>query len=253
MSKTISIATQKGGVGKTTSTGALAACFKKKGHKVLAVDMDPQGNLSFSMGADTEMGATIYDVIRGEAKARVAVQHTGVTDIIPASILLSGIELEFTGPGREYLLRDALEPLREYYDYILIDSPPGLGALTVNALTASDYVIIPMLSDIFSLQGLAQLYDTVEHIRLASNPALRILGILLVRFSPRSRLGKEVHGTAGMIANSLGIPLFNTYIRNCVALPEAQSLQRSIVEYSPRCSGVLDYLSLIRELKERGI
>ena len=153
MSLTIVLSNQKGGVGKTTSAYVLSTALKEKGYKVLAVDMDPQGNLSFAMGADTE-SATIYDVLKGELKPRYAVQKSALVDIIPSNILLSGIELEFTGARREFLLKEALDSLKSSYDYILIDSPPALGVLTVNAFTASDYVLVPMLSDIFSLQGI---------------------------------------------------------------------------------------------------
>ena len=145
MSLTIVLSNQKGGVGKTTSAYVLSTALKEKGYKVLAVDMDPQGNLSFAMGADTE-SATIYDVLKGELKPRYAVQKSALVDIIPSNILLSGIELEFTGARREFLLKEALESLKSSYDYILIDSPPALGVLTVNAFTASDYVLVPMLS-----------------------------------------------------------------------------------------------------------
>lgn len=253
MSKIISVATQKGGVCKTTTTSALVAGYKKKGRKVLAVDMDPQGNLSFSLGADIENSATIYHVLKGELRPQFAVQHTQIADIIPSNILLSGIELEFTDRGREFLLKRALEPLTEIYDYIFIDTPPGLGILTVNALSASDYVILPMLADIFSLQGIAQLFETVEHVRLACNPSLSIAGILLTKYNPRARLAREVHGTAELISENLGIPLFRSYIRNCISLSEAQSLQENILDYAPKSTGVNDYLSLIQELSGRGI
>ncbi len=253
MSTIIAIATQKGGVGKTTTAGALAAGFKKKGFRVLAVDMDPQSNLSFSMKADSENAATIYHVLKGEIRTQFAIQHTPVTDIIPSNMLLSGIELEFTDKGREFLLRDALAPVRELYDYILIDSPPGIGVLTVNALTTADSVIVPMLPDIFSLQGIAQLYETVENVRRRSNPRLSIAGILLVKYNPRTRIAREVHGTVEMISKNLGIPLFRSCIRTCIAMTEAQSLQHDMIEYAPNSTGVQDYLALLDEMMEGGI
>lgn len=252
MSKIISLATQKGGVAKTTSTCAIAAVLKKKGFRVLVVDMDPQGNLSFSMGADGEM-ATIYHVLRGEVKIQFAIQRSAVVDIIPTNILLSGIEMEFTGQGREFLLKNALAPIADNYDYILIDTPPGLGILTVNALTASDYAILPMLPDIFSLQGITQVYDTVEHLRRTCNPQLSIAGILLTKYNPRTRLAREAYGAAELISQNLNIPLLKSYIRNCISLSEAQSLQCNLVEYAPYCAGILDYQALVAELLERGI
>lgn len=253
MGKIITVATQKGGVGKTTTAGGLAAGFQKRGFRVLAVDMDPQNNLSFSMGADCKNSATIYHVLKGEVKTQFAIQHTKVTDIIAANILLSGIELEFTGKGREFLLRNALQPIIELYDYIIVDTPPGLGILTVNALTASDCAIVPMLSDIFSLQGLVQFYETVEHDRKLCNPKLYIAGILLTRFNARTRLSKEIVGTARLLTGSLQIPLLNTRIRNCISLSEAQSVQYNIIDYASNCSGAADYLALVDELIEGGL
>ena len=248
MGSIISISNQKGGVGKTTTTGALAAAFKKRGKKVLAVDLDPQGNLSFSMGAESEGVPTCYELFKGDATVNAAIQYTEVVDVIPANILLSGAELEFTGQGREFLLANALRSVREEYDYILIDTPPALSVLTVNAFTAADSVIVPMLSDIFSLQGITQLYETVSYVRTYCNPSLRFEGILLTRYAPRTTLAAEVHGTAEMISSELGIPLFHTCIRNSVAVTEAQALQRNLVSYSPHNIAVKDYMALADEI-----
>jgi len=137
MAKVFSVSNQKGGVGKTTTTGAIAAGLKLKGFKVLCVDLDPQSNLSFSAGAETEDCPTIYDVLKGEAKTSFSIQKTPSFDIIASNILLSGIELEFTQTGREYLLKEALSSIKNKYDYIFIDTPPALSILTVNAFTAS--------------------------------------------------------------------------------------------------------------------
>ena len=221
-------------------------------NKVLAVDMDPQGNLSFAMGADTE-SATIYDVLKGELKPRYAVQKSALVDIIPSNILLSGIELEFTGARREFLLKEALESLKSSYDYILIDSPPALGVLTVNAFTASDYVLVPMLSDIFSLQGITQLDETICRVRNYCNPRIQILGVFLTKHNPRTNFSKEVEGALRMVAEDLDVPVLDTFIRDSVALREAQSLQRSVLEYAPECNAVQDYKKLIQELIQRGL
>lgn len=253
MSKVISVMTQKGGVGKTTTVNCLSAALHRKNFSVLAIDMDPQSNLSFSMGAETENSATIYDVLKGEIKTRFAVQRCSMSDIIPANILLSGIELEFTGQNREFILKDAIAPIRDCYDYIIIDSPPGLGILTVNSLTAADYTIIPMLPDIFSLQGVALVYETIQHIKKSCNPSLQIAGILVNRFNATSRLGREIYGTAQLISENLHIPVLNTRIRNCIALSEAQSLQCDVTQYARYSTGVQDYFSLINELANYGI
>ncbi|MDL2295074.1 AAA family ATPase [Ruminococcaceae bacterium OttesenSCG-928-D13] len=248
MGRIFAVSNQKGGVGKTTTTSALAAALQKRGKSVLCVDMDPQGNLSFSMGAENEGVNTTYEVLKGECTAKAAVQASAVCPIIPGNILLSGSELEFTGQGREFLLCNALRPLRESYDFILLDTPPALSILTVNAFTAADRLIIPMLSDIFSLQGITQLYETVTHVKTYCNPNLQFAGILLTRFMPRTTLANEVRGTAEMISSELEIPLFRTCIRNSVSVSEAQALQRNIMEYSPRNIAIKDYLALADEL-----
>lgn len=253
MAKVISISNQKGGVGKTTTTCALAAGLKKRGYRVLAVDLDPQGNLGFSVGADSETSASIYDVLKGEVKTQYAIQKTDSMDIIISSILLSGIELEFTNTGREFLLKEAIRPVQPLYDYILLDTPPALGILTINAFTASDLIIVPMLSDIFSLQGIAQLYETVERVKKYCNPNLSIAGILLTRFNPRTRLSREVRGTAELIANDLHIRMFDSTIRSSVSASEAQSLQQNVFDYDSGSHIAQDYGRLIDELLAKGV
>lgn len=253
MAKTIILSNQKGGVGKTTSVYALATIFKSRGYRVLAVDMDPQGNLSFSMGANTDGGATIYDVLKGELKPRYAVQKLTLVDLIPSNILLSSIELEFTGAEREFLLKRALEPLKADYDYIFIDSPPALGILTVNAFAAADYVLVPMLSDIFSLQGITQLEETIRRVKMYCNADIRMLGIFLTKHNPRTRFSQEVRGTVEMVAADLEIPFLDVYIRESVALREAQSLQQSVLDYAPRSNAARDYENLADELLIRGL
>lgn len=248
MAKVISVSNQKGGVGKTTTTCSVAAGLKKRGFRVLAIDLDPQGNLGFSVGADTETSATIYDVLKSDVKVQYAIQRRPAMDVIISSILLSGIELEFTSTGREYLLREALKPVQDMYDYILLDTPPALGILTINAFTASDTVLVPMLPDIFSLQGIAQLYETVERVRGYCNPRLSIAGILLTRFNPRTLLGREVHGTAELIARDLHIRVFDTYIRSSVAVGESQSVQKSLFDYAPHGAITRDYDKFISEM-----
>lgn len=252
--KVIAFSNQKGGVGKTTTTAAIAAGLSKKGFKVLAVDLDPQGNLSFCMGADcSELCASIYNVLKGDIKIRFAIQHTSVVDIVASNILLSGIELEFTNTGREYLLSEVLEPTLSHYDYVLIDTPPALGILTINAFTAADLIAVPMLSDIFSLQGIAQLHDTVERVKKYCNSRLSYAGIVLTRCNPRTLLSTEIRGTAEMISKELEIPMFKTFIRSSIAVCEAQSLQEDLFSYSPENPAAQDYLQLVDEMLENGI
>ncbi|MDW5300108.1 MAG: AAA family ATPase [Sedimentibacter sp.] len=253
MAKVISISNQKGGVGKTTTTGAIAAGFKLKGYKVLCVDLDPQSNLSFSSGAETEDCPTIYEILKGEAKITFSIQKVPSFDIISSNILLSGIELEFTQTGREFLLKEVLNAVKDKYDYIFIDTPPALSILTVNAFTASDYIIIPMIADIFSLQGIAQLSETIERVRKYCNANLKIEGIVLTKYSKRTILSKEIKSTAELIAEQLNTCIFNTTIRSSVAIMEAQTNQQDIYKYSPKNSATADYMDLVNELIERGI
>jgi len=253
MAKVISISNQKGGVGKTTTTGAIAAGFKVKGYKVLCVDLDPQSNLSFSSGAETEDCPTIYEILKGEAKITFSIQKVSSFDIISSNILLSGIELEFTQTGREFLLKEALNMVKDKYDYIFIDTPPALSILTVNAFAASDYIVIPMIADIFSLQGIAQLSETIERVRKYCNPNLKVEGIVLTKYNKRTVLSREIRGTAELIAEQLNTCLFKSTIRSSVAIMEAQTNQQDIYKYSPKNSATLDYMDLVNELIERGI
>jgi chromosome partitioning protein len=253
MAKVISVSNQKGGVGKTTTTGAVAAGFKLKGYRVLCVDLDPQSNLSFSSGAETEDCPTIYEILRGEAKTSFSIQKMPSFDIVSSNILLSGIELEFTQTGREYLLKEALNTVKDKYDYIFIDTPPALSILTVNAFTASDYIIIPMNADIFSLQGIAQLSETIDRVRKYCNSNLKVEGIVLTKFNKRTVLSREIKGTAELIAEKLNTSIFDSTIRSSVAIMEAQTNQQDIYNYSPKNAASQDYMDLVEELIERGL
>ncbi len=253
MAKVIAFANQKGGVGKTTTTCTIAAGLRERGYSVLCVDFDPQGNLSFSVGGRTEECATIYDVLKGDIKPLFAIQRTEAFDVISSNILLSGIELEFTGEGREFLLRDALEPIKDKYDYIFIDTPPALGILTVNAFTAADGIIIPINADIFSLQGIAQLSETIKRIKSYCNPTLNIIGIVLNKYNGRALLSKEVLGAAEMIAKELDTVVFKNTIKMCVAIMEAQTHQQTIFQYAPKNATINDYRQLVSELLENGL
>lgn len=249
MGQVISINNQKGGVAKTTTAQALGQGLSLEGFKVLLVDLDPQGNLSFSVGANTDNN-TMYEVLRGQVAAADTIQSVGNEDIIPSSILLSGADLEFTQTGREYLLKDTLAPLVNKYDFIIIDTPPTLGILTINSLTAANKTIIPIGSDIYSLQGLGQLNDTIQRVRKYVNPGLIIEGILLTRYNSRTILSSELKETAKDVANKLETRLFNTTIRESVAIREAQAQQVNMFEYAPNNNAIKDYKAFVKELLE---
>lgn len=250
MAQIISINNQKGGVAKTTTAQSFAQGLSLEGYKVLLVDLDPQANLSFSTGSNIDNG-TMYEVMKGELKAADIISSIGGLDILPSSLLLSGADLEFTTTGREYLLKDSLDPLVDIYDYIIIDTPPALGILTINSLTFSDKIIIPIGSDIYSLQGLAQLYETIQKVRKYVNPKLEIEGILLTKYDPRTILSGELKDKAQDIAEKLNTKLFKTTIRESVAIREAQAQQANIFEYAPKNNAVKDYKSFVDEFLER--
>lgn len=248
--KTIAIINQKGGVGKSTTAHAIGAGLSLEGARVLFVDLDPQANLSYLLEADisglTKPGA--LDVLQGSAKAAAAVQQTAQGDIIAASPALAGADIVLTATGKEYRLREALEGLA--YDFCIIDTPPALGILTVNALTACNGCIIPAQADFLSLQGIGQLNGTIETVRKYCNPGLRVYGILLTRYSSRAVISREVTAMMQETASSLRTRLYDSRIRECIAIKEAQAMRIPIYTYAPKSNASADYKALVREIKE---
>ena len=244
----IAITNQKGGVGKTTTAAALLSSLARRGARVLGVDLDPQGSLGFSLGLDIEQCTTIYDVFRGAAEPEEAITKSETCDVLASNILLSGAELEFNRPGREYLLKTALAHLEERYDYIIVDTPPALNLLTVNAYVAADSLIIPMAPDVLSLLGVAQIKETIESVRGYYNPRLQVLGILLNRYSARFNLNREVLEMAGQIAAQLETRVFDAKIRGSVAAAEAPAHGVSVVDYAPRSNPARDFEALCDEI-----
>lgn len=246
MIKTIAVINQKGGVGKSTTAAALGAGLTLKGFKVLYIDLDAQGNLTYTLGADPK-GLTALDVLTKEATAAAAVQHTAQGDVIAASPSLAGADTVITSVGKEYRLKEALEPIKEKYDYIIIDTPPALSVLTINALTACTGVIIPAQADIYSLQGIEKLADAINTVRTYCNPNLKIEGILLTRYNARSVLSREIAELSEQMAEKLNTKVFKTAIRENVSIKEAQISRQDIFSYAPKSNAALDYKEVVEE------
>lgn len=242
-----SIINQKGGVGKSTTALAIGAGLSLKGYSVLYVDLDAQGNLSYTMGADTQ-GYNAMGVLQRPETAKAEVQHTDQGDIIASSPALAGADAVITETGKEYRLKEALESLSGLYDYCIIDTPPALGILTVNALTACSGVIIPAQADIYSLQGISQLNNTLQTVKRYCNPELSILGIVLTRYNGRAIIRREVAEMLEQTARGLNTKLYSSRIRECTALVEAQATRQNIYSYAPRSNAAADYKALVAEI-----
>lgn len=245
----ITLANQKGGVAKTTTCNALASGLLHKGYRVLAIDLDPQCNLSLSCGADIlSLENTIYNVFKGESSTSSIVIKIPIGyDLIPGGLDLAGADMEFTQLGREKLLLKALLPIKDNYDYIIIDTPPTLGILTANALIASDYVIVPMAADIYSLQGLSQLNGFIQNVHENGNPHLQIAGLLITKYNSRQNISKILIEQIENAAEQLQTKVFTTHIRESVAIRESALLQSDIFKEVPKANATVDYNQFIDE------
>lgn len=248
MTTIIAITNQKGGVGKTTTAAALISILVQRGQRVLGIDLDPQGSLGFSFGLDIDSCTTVYEVLKGTASIESAILKTETGDLLPSNILLSAAELEFNRPGREFMLRNQLATVMDNYDYIIIDTPPALNVLTVNAYVAADALLIPMAPEILSLLGVTQIRDTIETVRQCYNSRLRVLGILLNKYNARLNLNREVWEMSEQIAAQLGTKVFSNAIRGSVAVAEAPAHGESVITYSPRCKPAQDFQQLVTEI-----
>lgn len=247
MPQTIVFANQKGGVSKTTTAASFAARLRAKGKRVLCVDADPQANLSTSVGGDTAELVGLYDLLKREADAADCVQALPPFDLIAGSILLAAMEQELSDVGKEYRLHEQISPIADSYDYIIIDTPPSLGILTINAFTAADNVVIPTTPGIFSASGIQQLFNTIQNTRKYCNPNLRISGILMTKYNPQANISRDMKELTELLSGHIGAPLYGTFIRQSVALEEAQAAKTDIFSHKPRSTVAQDYAAFVDE------
>jgi chromosome partitioning protein len=252
MGKIIAIANQKGGVGKTTTAGTMAAALHGRGYKVLGVDADPQGNFSSSAKAEMYQSPTTYHLLKKEATADEAIQHLNVFDMIPANIMLAGAEQELTQTGKEHRLKEELAAIEGRYDYIIIDTPPSLGILTVNAFTAAHEILIPTTAGIFAANAIEQLYNTYLNVQKYCNRNLEISGILLTRFNPRTNINQSIMELTHDLGEHIKAPVFTTFIRSSVVVEEAQANQLDLFTYKANSTVAEDYNAFVDEYLAKG-
>ena len=247
MSKVISISNHKGGVGKTTSAVNIGAGLHILDKRVLLIDLDPQSNLSQSFGLINQN----FDIY-GAMRSKYGLQPVSVLDnldVVPSTLDLSGIEIELSSEvGREYVLRELLKPIKNNYDYVLIDSPPSLGLLTINAFTASDKVFIPLQAHYLAMQGLTKLLEIIDKIKKHLNKKLQIGGVFITQYDSRKVLNRDVLST---IESHLKNKVFSTKIRDNISLAEAPVHHVDIFRYQPKCYGAIDYLTLCKEMMKK--
>ena len=252
MGRIIAVANQKGGVGKTTTSINLAACLAEKGKKVLAVDMDPQGNLTSGLGVDKDsVEKSIYELIIGEVDIKEVINKEVLEnlDIIPTSIDLSAAEIELIGvDDKEYILRNAIDQVKDQYDFVIIDCPPSLSMLTINAMTTADSIIVPIQCEYYALEGLSQLIHTVELVKDRLNSKLEIEGVVFTMYDARTKLSLQV---VENVKDNLQQNIYKTIIPRNIRLAEAPSYGLPINKYDPKSTGAESYMRLADEVIER--
>jgi chromosome partitioning protein len=252
MGTVYAIANQKGGVGKTTTAVNVAACVAEAGYETLLVDVDPQGNATTGLGIERAGGLGVYDVLSGDVAAEASVRPTAIArlSLLASTPDLAGATMELPRlPGSETRLRAALAPLRAAYAFILLDCPPSLGPLTINALVAADRVIVPVQTEYFALEGLAGLLDTLALVQRELNPRLTVAGMLLTMHDARTKLAQDVERE---VREHFPALVFDTVIPRNVRLGEAPSFGRPVIHHDPHCAGSTAYFELAKEVASRG-
>lgn len=246
MAEIIAVANQKGGIGKTTTSLALTDALNMMGKKTLYVDLDPQCNGTGNYRAKVEGVGTLYDLlVNGDTDC---IQTTKRGDIIAGDPLLKEAAKQIDGAAATFKLKKGLSEIRKQYDYIILDTPPALSILLTNALTAADRVIIPLTTDLFGLQGLTQLRDTIAEVQEFTNPELKVDGLLLVKYKERTNLTKEVLASLPEYTKLLNTKVYETKIREAVATQEAQAARESLFTWAPASTTAEDYLNLLKEV-----
>lgn len=240
----ITTAFGKGGTGKTSTAYALVNYAKMKGKSVLAIDCDPQANFTFALNGSTSQKG-LFSILAEGIEASQVIQHTEQADIIASGLDLATTEqIIINKPGRDFILKQALAPIRNNYDLIVIDTQPDLNSLLINALSTSDAVILPMQANSFSIMGLYQMQETISQVQRYCNPELKIAGILLTKYKPRQILAADMRESIEKLAKEMNTNVFNTYIREGVAIEQAQAMQKSLFEYAPNSNPAVDYRTL---------
>ena len=248
MKRIITLANRRGGAGKTATAHAIGAGLKRMGNRVLFIDLDSQCNLTYDMGVMGNIKGTM-ELLEGTAGVdEILITDPVQGDILPGTPNLSRADLTITQTGKEYRLKEAIEPLKKKYDYIIIDTPPALGITPINAFTASTDIIIPAQAEVHSIQGIILLNAVIETVKKYTNPTLQVAGILLTRYNRRAILSQKMAQDLETLAQQMNTRLFKTPIRECIAVKEAQACQQDIFKYARNSNAGKDYMALIKEL-----